>query len=180
MTEHRRNTNRRRTSQRSTGSPDPLVRPAQVESAALKQRARRGYSLAPKRSATRAAQAMPVPGTSAHPALVTRLGFRNVAEQIDDLRLFYLIGCAYHCGARSLRQVARMLRSPAAEDLGGKVGESLPKSLRAIHESVAVLEDLLGQQLVKRTGEGLGYDGLTQDGERLWELTAQFVREFWA
>ena len=60
------------------------------------------------------------------------------------------------------------------------MGENLPKSLRAIHHAVGVLEDLLGENLVNRTGEGLGYDRLTEAGEWFWGLTAQFVREFWA
>lgn len=126
------------------------------------------------------AQALPAHQGNGHLSLVTQLGFKKVAEHIDELRLFYLIGCAYHRGARSLRRVARMLRAPAADDLGGRVGESLPKSLRAIHRCVGVLEGLLGEQLVNRTGEGLGYDGLTEAGEQFWALTASFVREFWA
>jgi hypothetical protein len=111
---------------------------------------------------------------------MTLLGLKKVAEHIDDLRLFYLIGCAYHRGGRSLRRVARMLRAPAADELSASVGESLPKSLRAIHRCVGMLEDLLGERLVNRTGEGLGYDGLTEAGEQFWKLTSRFVREFWA
>ena len=54
------------------------------------------------------------------------------------------------------------------------------KVCAAVHQSVGVLEDLLGEKLVNRTGEGLGYDRLTEAGERFWRLTDEFVREFWA
>jgi hypothetical protein len=137
-----------------------------------------------KKSAKRSSQATPVPARHGPTSLVTLLGFKKVSEHIDDLGLFYLIGCAYHDGAGSLRGIAKMLAAqPAgllAEDRAGRVSENLPKSLRAIHQAVGVLEGLLGEELVNRTGEGLSYDGLTEEGQRLWELTAEFVREFWA
>jgi hypothetical protein len=127
---------------------------------------------------------LPVHERNGQHSLLTLLGFKKVAEHIDELQLFYLIGCAYHDGAKSYRRIAAMLRTPPAgparRDPRARVGENLAKSLRAIHKAVAVLEDLVGERLVNRTGEGLGYDGLTEAGERLWGLVATFVREFWA
>jgi len=129
-------------------------------------------------------QAIQARETNGGPSLLALLGFTKVAAHINELRLFYLIGCAYHEGARSLRQIARVLRTPsggpAERDPRTRAMGGLPKSLRAIHEAVAVLEGLLGEQLVNRTGEGLGYNGLTAAGERLWELTVEFLQELWA
>jgi hypothetical protein len=130
-------------------------------------------------------QVMPAPGSPGQASLVAVLGLKTIAENSDELGLFYLIGCAYSFeGARSFRQIAELLREPKtgllAEDLARRVGKDLPKSLRAIHKAVAVLENLLGKELVVRSGEGLGYCGLNEDGKRFWELTAAFVREFWA
>jgi hypothetical protein len=118
-------------------------------------------------------------------ALVARLGWRNVSENITPLGLYYLTGLAYsRGGARSLRGIARFLRtlSPGVtgDGLVWRVAEGLPRSLQAIHRAVLVLEHLTGEQLVNRPGEGLGYDGLTEAGQRWWRLTATFIHEFWA
>lgn len=128
-------------------------------------------------------QGFPVGRRNGQHSILVLLGFKKVAEHIDELRLFYLIGCAYHDGAKSFRKIAAMLRTPPSDDRTEcdyrmRVGGKLAKSLRAIHHAIAALEKLTGVQVVNRTGEGLGYDGLTQSGERLWQQTAAFLREY--
>ena len=55
-------------------------------------------------------QALTAPERNGNTSLVTQLGFKTVSDHIDELGLFYLIGCAYHAGARSLRQIAKRFR----------------------------------------------------------------------
>jgi hypothetical protein len=140
--------------------------------------------MAQEQSSMQPSQGITVTDRHGQPSLVTRLGLKQVSDHIDALGLLYLIGCAYQDGARSLRQIAEMLRVPTAgllaEDLARKMGQALPTSLRAIHAAVRTLEALVGKELVNRTGEGLGFDGLTDEGKRLWAQTADFAREFWA
>jgi hypothetical protein len=135
-------------------------------------------------SPTRSPQGASFFGRNGQATLVALLGFRRASDYRDDFALFYLIGCAYHDGSKSLRHIAKMLRAPRAgplaTELARQVRHGLPKSLRAIHTAVAALEGLTGERLVNRTGEGLGYDALTEAGERLWRLTHEFLRECWA
>jgi hypothetical protein len=117
-------------------------------------------------------------------SLVAALGLKGVFQLFQyapELGLFHLIALSFHeWNARSLRDVARILRAPPQDALARRVWTGLPKSLRAVHRAVAVLEELTGDQLVRRTGEGRSYDKLTEKGEWLKEQAASFAREFWA
>ena len=133
--------------------------------------------MAESQPVTRPLEARPSRDTREVPSLVALLGFKTVSDHTDELGLIYFIGCAYNGGARSLRQIAKRFRAAPVEDLAGRVGENLPKGLRAIHHAVGVVEDLLG---VRSINQFLYLQGRSPSFWNLSNSWCEIAQEAWA
>ena len=114
--------------------------------------------------------------------LMELLRYDNLTGHGDEIKLYYLIGWAYDQGARSGRQILKLLAAPpsgpvAAEDLAGRVRRNLKLTRRTLFGAIAKLEELLHTTLVTRLGEGLSFAGLTKAGEFFWRLVADYLRK---
>jgi len=130
--------------------------------------------------------------------LMKLLGFSAVTDHGVEIRLWYLVGCAYRCGAHSGRQIAQILAAPPPEllanDLAVRVRQGLlsPRKMRSasiskepsvgiskrkLFDAIAALEDLLGVSLVVRLGDNLPFPELTKAGEAFWKVVAAYLRD---
>jgi len=113
--------------------------------------------------------------------------FRNVSAIGEDvwpflkvLLLFYEIGNAYRCGARSQAEVIAMLEE---RDLRGKNHHDLRCSSASVSRNCKIASMYFGRvfsmnggaPLFKNNGVGKAVNGLTPLGLYAWELTGAFL-----
>jgi len=115
--------------------------------------------------------------------LMKYLGFVNLTEHSVEIRRYYLLGCAYHYNAHSVRQIVKKLDDPPpeflADDLAVRVRKTIDVSKNDLFVTITRLEKLLNASLVIRLGEGLPFAGLNENGEAFWKMVAEYLRENW-
>ena len=103
----------------------------------------------------------------------------RVIDRIPKLVTFYLMGCAYSDGCRSLRAVARQLEKM---DIAGTLPEKGGSSLTYLWKTINELQREIffyhfgerSVQLFHKPGKGKP-DVLSDDGWRAWEDTRQYL-----
>jgi hypothetical protein len=121
------------------------------------------------------------------PDLMALLGFDNLSDHGREIKRFYLFGWCYHHGARSARHIVQMLGALSHLTTDEVVLRAInglttkPREAKYISASVKNLESMLSVhlkteiRLVTQDDKYRALDGLTEVGERFWQLVSAYL-----
>ncbi|QVL30806.1 hypothetical protein KIH39_18385 [Telmatocola sphagniphila] len=109
---------------------------------------------------------------------------KPVLDHLEELKIFYLIGCAYQDQRRSLRDIAREFSN---RDCQGRLAEGMPTSASKLSVVIAELERQVFGPFFKSEffsllefPQGRGKSAvLSEMGQQAWQLTRQFLNDYY-